>query len=527
MGGILAGRQGSLPPKVDLDIDQRDAVFDLPPSVASPGTTTLVALRAWYPLSSRGPSTATWNISLDESRVLQLARRADHATITYANLLDLELNGLIVLLGVGVFFVWRWLGGRDLLVFSWVLIAHALFELFTNPSLPGLGALSWRTQGLILSGLVLLALLADIEFTWTIHGIRAPGLKRTVQVCVVVFEVAVLLFVLPTAPTAITGWAGLAFIVSFFGFNLTLVCVNLWAILVRRSNQFTAVAIIAYATAAYLPQIGILPGGVMVGPFYEHTLALAFFLFAIALFLLLGQRAWKAWRAREELRVEFEAAREVQWQLVAPAVDVPGFKIESVYTPAKQVGGDFFRVLPESDDGLLVVVGDVSGKGLRAAMTVSAIIGALRSIPSVSPAWILNALNSGLVGNLNGGFVTCCSARITNDGRVTIANAGHLSPYRGGVEVEVCAGLPLGIDPNCEYEESHFLLQPAERLTFVSDGVVEARNALGELFGFERTQRITNSGAQAIAKAAVEFGQNDDITVLCVTRMVGLTPALA
>ena len=76
------------------------------------------------------------------------------------------------------------------------------------------------------------------------------------------------------------------------------------------------------------------------------------------------------------------------------------------------------------------------------------------------------------------------------------------------------------------YEEIHFLLQPEERLTFVSDGVVEARNTSGELFGFERMQRIANSGTRAIAQAAVEFGQNDDITVLSVTRTVGLNPAL-
>jgi sigma-B regulation protein RsbU (phosphoserine phosphatase) len=106
------------------------------------------------------------------------------------------------------------------------------------------------------------------------------------------------------------------------------------------------------------------------------------------------------------------------------------------------------------------------------------------------------------------------------------ANAGHLSPYRNEVELQVCAGLPLGIDPNCEYEESHFLLPPDERLTFVSDGVVEARNTSGELFVFERMQRIANSGTRAIAQAAVEFGQNDDITVLSVTRTVGLNPTL-
>jgi serine phosphatase RsbU (regulator of sigma subunit) len=145
----------------------------------------------------------------------------------------------------------------------------------------------------------------------------------------------------------------------------------------------------------------------------------------------------------------------------------------------------------------------------------------------VSPAWILNALNSGLMGHLHGGFVTCCAARITQDGKVTIANAGHLSPYRSGAEVAVEAGLPLGIVQGAEYEEIQFLLGPEESLTFLSDGVVEARNASGELFGFERTLRISNSGAGVIAQAAKDFGQDDDITVLSITRAAGLAPVSA
>ena len=210
---------------------------------------------------------------------------------------------------------------------------------------------------------------------------------------------------------------------------------------------------------------------------------------------------------------------------MAPAADVPGFSIESVYAPARHVGGDFFRVVPENDGGVMVVLGDVSGKGLRAAMTVAALIGTLRTIPQVSPGWILNALNIGLAGSLHGGFVTCCAARITHDGRVTIASAGHLSPYRNGAEVEVDAGLPLGIDPTFEYEERPFLLQPAERLTFVSDGVVEARNGSGELFGFARTEAISNQPANAIAEAAMQFGQEDDITVLSITLSGGIDGA--
>ena len=83
--------------------------------------------------------------------------------------------------------------------------------------------------------------------------------------------VAILFLVLSTTPTAITSWGGLAFLLVFLGFTLTLVCVNLWAILVRRRNQLIAVSIIAYATAAFLPWVGILPRGVMVGPFSTNA----------------------------------------------------------------------------------------------------------------------------------------------------------------------------------------------------------------------------------------------------------------
>ena len=234
----------------------------------------------------------------------------------------------------------------------------------------------------------------------------------------------------------------------------------------------------------------------------------------------------KAWRARDELRVEFEAAREVQEHLVAPAVDVPGFKIESVYVPAKHVGGDFFHILPEKDGGVLVVVGDVSGKGLKAAMTVSAIMGALHDYPSIRPTEVLAHLNRVLHGRV-GGFVTCCAALIATDGTMTIANAGNPAPYRNGEEIVVESGLPLGMLAEISYAETRYQIAPGDRLTFVSDGVVEATSPSGELYGFERTRAVSNQSATPIAESATQFGQEDDITVLSVTRTAGLDPALA
>ena len=164
-----------------------------------------------------------------------------------------------------------------------------------------------------------------------------------------------------------------------------------------------------------------------------------------------------------------------------------------------------------------IAVGEVSGNGLRAAMTVSTILGALRTLPAASPGELLRALNRMLAGQLQGGFVTCCVAHIAPSGTVTAANVGHLAPYRNGEEIALESGLPLGVTTDADYAESALTLVPGDILTFVSDGVVEAKSAAGELFGFERTCLISGHSAEQIAAAAQQFGQEDDITVLTLT----------
>jgi sigma-B regulation protein RsbU (phosphoserine phosphatase) len=250
------------------------------------------------------------------------------------------------------------------------------------------------------------------------------------------------------------------------------------------------------------------------GPFPLDLFQLTLTLLDMAIAAMLFRRAWKAWKESSSLGVEFEAAREVQQQLVTGPPATPGFRIEAAYRPATQVGGDFYRVLPGENGEVLVVVGDVSGKGLRAAMTVSAIVGSLRMLPTHAPVEILRELNRSLTGNLRGGFVTCLAVRIHADGAVVIANAGHLPPYRNGEEIALPPSLPLGITDSAEYTESNLRLAPGESFTFFSDGVVEAQSPTGELFGFERTGSISRRSAQEIADVAQAFGQEDDITVL-------------
>ncbi|HVC47050.1 MAG TPA: PP2C family protein-serine/threonine phosphatase, partial [Terracidiphilus sp.] len=182
-----------------------------------------------------------------------------------------------------------------------------------------------------------------------------------------------------------------------------------------------------------------------------------------------------------------------------------------------EVGGDFFQVIPcvGRANAALLVIGDVSGKGLKAAMTVSLIVGALRDEQTRQPAQVLAHLNRVLCGQV-GGFVTCSAALIAYDGVMTLANAGHLSPYRNGEEIALPPGLPLGIAPAADYTETTLHLAPGDKLTFLSDGVVEARNTQGELFGFDRTASISTQSAESIAQAAQRWGQEDDITVLTV-----------
>jgi phosphoserine phosphatase RsbU/P len=259
-------------------------------------------------------------------------------------------------------------------------------------------------------------------------------------------------------------------------------------------------------------------------PFLSLWMISLFTIFAFTMMLFLVRRFSLARREEERLSNEFAAARSIQSLLVPVASPAtPGFAVESVYIPATEVGGDFFQVQPGDDGSLLIVVGDVSGKGLKAAMTVSTIVGSLRSFPSRAPAEVLITLNRVLHGQISG-FVTCCAALISADGMLTMANAGHLSPYRNGEELAVQAGLPLGMLAEGAYDETRYQLAPGDRLTFLSDGVIEARKVKGELYGFERTQQIGNQTAAVIAHAARQFGQEDDITVVTVAR--ALAPAL-
>ena len=156
-------------------------------------------------------------------------------------------------------------------------------------------------------------------------------------------------------------------------------------------------------------------------PFPASAQNVADFLMQISILVILVLRFARTRRNEERQASELEAARTVQQVLVPETVPaIPGFQIESVYKPAGQVGGDFFQIIPLPNGGLLAVIGDVSGKGMPAAMTVSLLVGTLRTLAhyTQSPGEILAAMNQRMLGRANGGFTTCLALRVDAVGSI-------------------------------------------------------------------------------------------------------------
>jgi Stage II sporulation protein E (SpoIIE) len=229
-------------------------------------------------------------------------------------------------------------------------------------------------------------------------------------------------------------------------------------------------------------------------------------------------------RRRSLLDQEMSSARELQQVLIPETFpSVRGFAITSSYRPALEVGGDFFQIIPLDDGFTLVILGDVSGKGIKAAIAVSLIVGLVRVLVETtqSPAQLLTELNRRLCGRLQGGFATCITMRFDPQGNCCLASAGHPPPYVNDRELIVSGSFPLGLFPTVAYEESRVRLQVNDHLALYTDGLLEARNKTGEIFGFDRTRELfaTLPDAARATEAAVLFGQDDDITVVTLVRI--------
>ena len=205
-------------------------------------------------------------------------------------------------------------------------------------------------------------------------------------------------------------------------------------------------------------------------------------------------------QARERERVEQDlrvAQRIQQASLPEEVPELEGWQIKPYYKPARAVGGDFYDFLELEDSRLGLVVGDATGHGVPAALVMSTTCGMLRAVAlSVdSPGEVLARVNEALSARIpQNMFVTCFYAILDlKNGSLRYANAGHDLPYvqRGSDAEELMArGMPLGLMPGMSYEEKKTILEAGEAALFYSDGLVEAHNPGGEMFGFPRLRSL-------------------------------------
>jgi serine phosphatase RsbU (regulator of sigma subunit) len=205
-------------------------------------------------------------------------------------------------------------------------------------------------------------------------------------------------------------------------------------------------------------------------------------------------------QARERERVEQDlrvAQRIQQASLPEEVPELEGWQINPYYKPAREVGGDFYDFLELPNEHLGLVVGDATGHGVPAALVMSTTCGMLRAVALTvdSPGEVLARVNEALSVRIPPNmFVTCFYAILDlKYGSLRYANAGHDLPYvrRGGDAEELMArGMPLGLIPGMSYEEKKTILESGEAALFYSDGLVEAHNPGGEMFGFPRLRSL-------------------------------------
>jgi serine phosphatase RsbU (regulator of sigma subunit) len=243
--------------------------------------------------------------------------------------------------------------------------------------------------------------------------------------------------------------------------------------------------------------------------------------------------------ARERIEQELHVARRIQQASLPEAVPaLEGWEIYPSYLPAREVGGDFFDFLELEDGRLGLVVGDATGKGVPAALVMSTTCGMIRAVTQASdysPGEVLQRVNEALATRIPANmFVTCFYGVLDpGTGSFAYANAGHDLPYvrRGGYAEELMArGMPLGLMPGMSYEEKEIILGEGDRALFYSDGLVEAHNPEGAMFGFPRLQSLVAEHAQGeplvdflmeelYSFAGKRWEQEDDITLVTLHRV--------
>jgi serine phosphatase RsbU (regulator of sigma subunit) len=252
------------------------------------------------------------------------------------------------------------------------------------------------------------------------------------------------------------------------------------------------------------------------------------------------QRLEQEIRERERVEQELRVARSIQQASLPKEVpQLEGWQISPFYQPAREVGGDFYDFFELSDGRVGVAVGDATGKGMPAALAVSATSSMLRAVAqaldSSSPGEALSRINETLMARIpTNMFVSCFYAILDpKSGHLSYANAGHDLPYvrhgDGDAEELRARGMPLGLMPGMGYEEGEVSLREGNCILFYSDGLVEAHDPKGEMFGFPRLKALIaeHGEEESLEETLLEelysftgegWEQEDDITLLTLRR---------
>jgi hypothetical protein len=534
--GRYIGQFGRFSPRRVTIYSARSFSFPLP--TPAPGGEILLAIRFYMTSGTRFQSPDAGGMHqppvIGLAAPIRLLQQVDDDANQHYYF-GITLQALLFLL-VMPLPLWAWVKNRNERTYLWLFLVFAFpllrIALLLIGNLASVLALAPNT-------LLLDVLLAPLTlplwamFWWEWFGLQAKRwIPRAAWIITGVEMLAILCLRLPTSEINVVPRSWLPSINTASGVCLAALGVLLFIILVEGFRRDRTEALMAAPPMVLIEFSSF-------NSYLLHTFGIAttFFFFGLGftvgqiantlMVLVIGALVMRRFlrvqaseaRSRQIVALDMEQAQQLQQRVLVPEVlHSPAFSIETEYRPAQTVGGDFFQTLSKPDGSLLVVVGDVSGKGMSAAMLVAVLVGAIRTRAdeSFDPAAMLTMLNQRLIGRSGGHLATCIAAELRPDGRMRIANAGHLPPYLNGTEFDLEGSLPLGAAEIIDFSSRNFTLEPGDRLTFLTDGVVEAMNPRNELFGFERARTISNQSAAAIAQHAQAFGQKDDITVLSI-----------
>ncbi|MFY9929070.1 MAG: PP2C family protein-serine/threonine phosphatase [Streptosporangiaceae bacterium] len=242
-------------------------------------------------------------------------------------------------------------------------------------------------------------------------------------------------------------------------------------------------------------------------------------------------------RQRERIEQELKIAQIIQQQFLPKELpDLPSWHVAAFYRPARTVGGDFYDFIPLPDGRVMFVVGDVTDKGIPAALVMASTHALLRDAAPrlISPGKVLGHVNDMLCVDIPAHMFVTCLALVLDpaSGKIEFANAGHDVPYvrtADGVQELRARGMPLGLMPGMDYEEKTFQFEPGDCALLHSDGLAEAHAPDREMFGFPRVSALVGkgpSGEALIDLCLTELGsftgpnheQEDDITLVSLQR---------